>query len=58
MKAVVLAVALARARAVVGDEDNHGNTDGRGSDNNQLISPAEEKMAAAMVLAMETAMVT
>ncbi len=54
MKAVVLAVALARARAVVGDKDNHGNIDGGGADNNQLISSAEEKMAAAMMSAMET----
>jgi hypothetical protein len=53
---VAVAVALARARAVGGDKDNGGNSNGRGPDNNYLKGQAEETMAAAKMMAMETAM--
>jgi hypothetical protein len=55
---VAVAVAVARARAVGGDEDNGSDCNCRGPYNNQLIGPVEETVAAAMVMATETAIVT
>jgi hypothetical protein len=53
-----VAVASVRARAVGGDEDNSGYSDGRGPYNNQLKGPAEEKTAAATVTATDTTKAT
>ncbi len=41
-----------------GDEANSGDSDGGGPYNNQLEDPAEETMAAATVMATDTATVT
>jgi hypothetical protein len=53
-----VAVALVRARAVGGDKDNSGDSDGGGAFNNQLKGPAEEPTAAATVTATDTARAT
>jgi hypothetical protein len=54
---VGLAVALVRARAVSGDEDNSGDR-WRGPYNNQLKGLVEETTAAATVTAKDTATAT
>ncbi len=41
-----------------GNKANSGNSDGMGPYNNQLKDPAEETMAAATRMAMDTAMAT
>jgi hypothetical protein len=53
---VLVAVVLARVKAVGGDKDNHCNSDCGGPGNNQLLGPMKEMMAVAMVMATETAM--
>ncbi len=48
-------VAVALVRAVGSNEDNSGDSDGRGPYNNQLKGPAEETTVAVTVTATETA---